>query len=299
LFDILLVLFDKLLALFDILLVLFDILLVLFDILLVLFDILLVKYGYWQSGGGERLYLTQEGCMGIDIKTLTESNREAWNEALAFHRKARGNALHDGFAGLEFTAFDRDCDDVLIAKLSGIDLTGKTIAQLPCNNGRELLSLMRFGAKEAVGFDISDAAVSEARELAEVSGLNARFERVNILEIDEGYNGCFDFIFISEGSLQWFPDLDEYFGVVSRLLKAGGELLIFEIHPVAYLFETDFGPGGSGQGIDGPGGTGPDSAGPDSSGPGGGVSYFEKGPYSYRDGLDYIGGEKYEAKTCY
>ena len=27
--------------------------------------------------------------------------------------------------------------------------------------------------------------------------------------------------------------------------------------------------------------------------------YFEKGPYNYQDGLDYVGGVRYEAKSCY
>ena len=42
---------------------------------------------------------------------------------------------------------------------------------------------MRFGAKEAIGFDISDVAIDEAKQLAEISGLNAKFERVSILEM--------------------------------------------------------------------------------------------------------------------
>jgi hypothetical protein len=28
------------------------------------------------------------------------------------------------------------------------------------------------------------------------------------------------------------------------------------------------------------------------------ISYFEKGPYSYKNGLDYIGQTAYEAKEC-
>ena len=200
-------------------------------------------------------------------KNIEEKNREAWNEALQYHQKARNNVLQKGFAENDFTVFNRDCDDVLIEKLKMINLSGKTIAQLPCNNGRELLSLMRFGAKEARGFDISDLAIAEAKQLAEISGLNAQFERVNITEIDGKFNNYFDFIYISEGSLQWFPDLGEYFSVISRLLKKNGEVLIFEIHPCAYILEHK-------------------------------TSYFDKGPFSYKNGMDYVGGIQYEAKEC-
>ncbi|MCL2496696.1 MAG: class I SAM-dependent methyltransferase [Clostridiales bacterium] len=217
--------------------------------------------------------------MDINLKTITESNREAWNEAITYHRKARKNSLHNGFKNPDFTALNRDCDHVLIDKLNNIDFSGKIISQMPCNNGSELLSLMKFGATEAIGFDISDAAVSEAEQLAEIAQLNAKFIRTNILEIGAEYNGYFDFIYISEGSLQWFPDLGEYFSIVSRLLKRNGSILIFEIHPFAYLFENGFDP--QKQNFNQA------------------ISYFEKGPYNYADGLDYVGGVRYAAKECY
>ncbi len=211
---------------------------------------------------------------------MFESNRTAWNEAMAYHSRARGEALQNGFENPDYSVFDRDCDGVLLDKLAGIDLAGKTIAQLPCNNGRELLSLARFGgAHEAVGFDISDAAIEEARVLSAKAKLNARFERTNILEIGDEYNKRFDFIYISEGSLQWFPDLGEYFSVVGRLLKSGGKVLIFEMHPFAYFFETGF-----------------DAANPDFAAL---TPYFDKGPYNYKGGLDYVGGVEYEAAPCY
>lgn len=215
----------------------------------------------------------------MNEKNIFESNRFAWNQALKYHQKARNNSLQIGFEDSDFTVLDRDCDDVLINKLNDFDFTGKTIAQMPCNNGRELLSLMKLGAKDAVGFDISDTAILEAEQLAGIAKINAKFVRINILEISEEYNDCFDFIYISEGSLQWFPDLTEYFSVVSRLLKPNGSILIYEIHPFAYFFENGF--SFEKQNFE-------DA-----------ISYFEKGPYNYKDGFDYIGGVQYEAKKCY
>ena len=215
----------------------------------------------------------------MDNGKMFEINREAWNEATAYHQKARKSSLQIGFANPDFTTLNRNCDEVMIEKLEKIGLEGKTIAQLPCNNGRELLSLMRFGATKVIGFDISDVAIAEAKELAEISGLNAEFERTNILDIGQEYNGYFDFIYISEGSLQWFGDLDAYFAVVSRLLKPEGIILIYEIHPLAYLLEL--------------------ASSDEKRIFNGVISYFEKGPYSYRDGLDYIGGTTYKAKKCY
>ena len=72
-------------------------------------------------------------------KETCEKNREAWNEAMLYHQKARNNSLHEGFKNSDFTTLDRDCDEILFGKLNEIDLKDKLIAQLPCNNGRELL----------------------------------------------------------------------------------------------------------------------------------------------------------------
>ncbi len=216
---------------------------------------------------------------GMNDKDVFESNRTAWNEAMGYHQAKRKDDLHIGFKDPKFTTFTRDCDAVLLERLNDIGIAGKTISQMPCNNGRELLSIMRMGAESAVGFDISDAAVEEARLLAEAAMLDAEFVRTDILEIDDRYNGTFDLIYISEGSLQWFPDLHAYFSVVSRLLKENGEILIFEMHPFAYLFENGF--------------EFEEHNFNDMT------SYFEKGPYHYPDGLDYVGGTSYKAKECF
>jgi SAM-dependent methyltransferase len=208
-------------------------------------------------------------------KEILEKNREAWNEALLYHQKARNNSLQNGFKNPDFTTLNRDCDDLLIKNLEKIDLRNKIIAQLPCNNGRELLSLMKFGAKKGFGFDISDVAISEANDLSKISGLNAEFTRINILDIDDSLNNTIDFIYISEGSLQWFSSLKDYFKIISKLLKQNGKLLIYEMHPFAYFFETE------------------KEISLDNF-----LSYFEKGPYSCKNGLDYVGETKYEAKEC-
>jgi SAM-dependent methyltransferase len=208
---------------------------------------------------------------------VIEKNREAWNEALGYHQKARNNSLQEGFRDQNFTTFNRD---FLIEKVKEINLQDKVIAQLPCINGHELLSLAKFGAKKGIGFDISDIAIAEAKELASISKLNVEFFRTNILDIGDTFNNTIDFIYISEGSLQWFSSLTDYFRIISKLLKQNGKLLIYEIHPFAYFFEQidDYGKEITLDDF---------------------ISYFEKGPYSYKSGLDYVGQTNYEAKECY
>lgn len=212
-------------------------------------------------------------------KDLFESNRAAWNQAAVYHQRAFNHSLHIGFRDPEFTTLKKQRDSVVNEQLKKIDFSGKTISHIPCNNGRELLSLMRLGAKEGVGFDISDAAILEAEELAGIAKANVKFVRTNALEIDETYNAYFDFIYISQGSLQWFPDLNAYFSVISRLLKKDGRIIIFEIHPFKYFFENGF--NFQEQNFDKL------------------TSYFEAGPNHYPKGLDYFGNVEYEAEECF
>lgn len=213
-------------------------------------------------------------------ENIFESNRAAWNQALEYHQKARKEHLLEAFQDPNFTVYGGAYyGDILTKKIEDIGLEGKVIAHIQCHNGRELLSFVNSEVKEAIGFDISDIAISDAEEFAKISKKNVQFIRTNILEIDNKYNDYFDFIFISEGALQWFPDLNEYFSVLSKLLKKGGCLLISELHPFYYLFENK---------------SGDEKEWGDEL-----LSYFEKGPYNYREGLDYMGGKIYDSKEMF
>jgi hypothetical protein len=109
------------------------------------------------------------GSQKMEIDTIINNNRQAWNEAFKYHQWARDDKLFNGFLDPDFSTFDRECDKILISEIQKINLNGKIIGQLPCNNGRELLSLMKFGAKEGIGFDFSDIAIDEAKKLTEIS----------------------------------------------------------------------------------------------------------------------------------
>nr|HPI32382.1 hypothetical protein [candidate division Zixibacteria bacterium] len=103
-----------------------------------------------------------------DTKRITEANRRAWNEATPLHQRHRTVDLRAKFAEPGYSCLD----PIETAKLLQIGLAGQRVAQLCCNNGREILSLVNLGAAEGVGFDISDAAIAEAYE-AGLLGKNA------------------------------------------------------------------------------------------------------------------------------
>ena len=73
--------------------------------------------------------------------------------------------------------------------LRSIDMEGKTVGQFCCNNGRELLSLVKCGkAAKGIGFDIAENQVAFANEKAKELSLPCTFEAANVYDIDENGN---------------------------------------------------------------------------------------------------------------
>jgi len=217
-------------------------------------------------------------CLIMNYKKITEANREAWNEVTPIHQKNRKENLKELFKQKGFSTLDK----IITDKLMNIGLDGKSAGQLCCNNGRETLSLLNLGVKTAVGFDISDEAIKEARELAEIAGLKCGFVCSDVYDIAPDHFGKYDLIFITIGALSWLPDLHRFFGIVSKMLKPRGELVIYEQHPFLYVFATE----------------GDDEYDPEIPNKIA-FSYFRKEPWADDCGIDYIGKTTYDAKTNY
>jgi SAM-dependent methyltransferase len=118
-------------------------------------------------------------------------------------------------------------------------LTGKAVAQLSCNNGRELINCKEAGAGRCVGFDISDEFINQGHQLAAaVAGVPVEFVGTSVYGIPEHLDSTFDIVYVTVGALGWLPDLRAYFEIVARLLKDGGHLFIYEMYPVLNMFDA-------------------------------------------------------------
>lgn len=169
----------------------------------------------------------------MERRNVTEQNRLAWNEATLKHQQAR-KKLDDKILQPEYIDFD----DLFISYVDKHNLVkDKHIAHVCCNSGRETISLKRMRAISVTGFDISDEAIKEAIELSILVNEPCKFVRTDIYEIDKRYNKQFDLVVITAGALVWMPDLSIFFQKVSNLLKKGGMLLIYEIHPYLWLLD--------------------------------------------------------------
>ncbi|MDD5065803.1 MAG: class I SAM-dependent methyltransferase [bacterium] len=218
--------------------------------------------------------MVKEHKKKLSLKKITQANRSAWNEVHPVHQKKWQKDFRKLFRDAKYTTLD----DIESARLKKIGLKGKKVGQLCCNNGRELISLMKLGAREGVGFDISDEVIREARELAFISGRNCKFIRTDVYDIGKEHYGQFDLVYLTSGALTWLPDLKKFFLLIAKMLKKNGSLMIYELHPFVNMLACEYE-----EGFQDPLKIA--------------YSYFKKEAWIDNRGIDYIGKSVYQSRT--
>jgi SAM-dependent methyltransferase len=143
----------------------------------------------------------------------TEHNRRAWDE---IHRQ-RAEAL----------AGERGLPSPVRHALA--DLTGKRVLHLQCATGESSAELAELGAV-VTGVESSGQALEAARE---------RWPSILWVQADpqalpgELRRGRFDLVYSGLGSLARIENLDAWTQSVAAALRPGGDLLLYEEHPVA------------------------------------------------------------------
>jgi hypothetical protein len=107
-------------------------------------------------------------------KQITTANRAAWEQAAPIHHKHNQAKLVESYSKPGFT----DLDAVETERLEALGVAGKDVAQICCNNGRELLSIKNMGAARCVGFDGAQGFIDQARELAVAAGLDVEWPQI-------------------------------------------------------------------------------------------------------------------------
>ncbi len=210
-----------------------------------------------------------------EIQQFTDANREAWNAAASVHAAQHYEGLLEGFKQPGYSSLHRPFETQWL--LDRIGLTGKSVAHLCCNNGRETISLRNLGAARCVGFDISQEFIRQGQDFNTVAGQDVEFCCSSVYDIPAQYDRQFDLVYITVGTFGWMPDLKACFDVISRLLRPGGHLFVYEMHPMLNMFdetkrrnplEVVY-------------------------------SYFKTVPHVFTQGLDYFTGTPYESEPLY
>lgn len=142
----------------------------------------------------------------------TEQNRRAWDEV---HRR-RAESMADRL-GIPETVRERLPE-----------LEGKHVLHLQCATGESTAELLERGAL-VTALDISAEALAVAREKAP----HAVLVQADVHELPlELRRGRFDLVYTGGGVLVWLHDLDVWAVGIAGALRPGGELLLYDEHPV-------------------------------------------------------------------
>lgn len=139
----------------------------------------------------------------------TEENRRAWD---AVHR----------------VQTEPDVLPELVARTLG-DLKRKKVLHLLCGSGEATAAIAELGAV-VTGVDPRPAALEAARE---------RWPKILWVDADpqdlprQLLRRRFDLVYSGEGVIDGLTDLDAWATGIATVLRPGGELLVFDDHPVA------------------------------------------------------------------
>ncbi len=170
----------------------------------------------------------------VDTTKITECNRRAWDASATLHGSGQGwERLVADLARPDFSTLDA----TLTEHLQAIPLKDRTVVQVGCNNGRELLSVCSLGARSGLGIDQSAEFLKQAEKLGAIAVRDVTFLRADIYALPDDVPKGFDIALITIGVLNWMPDLPRFFAIVADLLGPAGTLLIYETHPVLDMFD--------------------------------------------------------------
>ena len=158
-----------------------------------------------------------------DRRYYTDANRAAWDEVAPLHAQQNLEKLLEAFALPGYSSLDEHCH----APLMEIGVQGKSVAQICCNNGRELLSMKNLGAGRCVGFDASAPFIEQARQLAKAAGHeDVSFVAADVYDVPKFQDATFDIVLSTIGVLSWMPDLPAFFGVAAGLTNRADIFLL-------------------------------------------------------------------------
>jgi len=176
--------------------------------------------------------IIMDATNSMNVTQRHQDNRTAWNEAAQFYEK---NVDED-------IAFLRGGGKNLrppeLVSLRDLRMWCKRAIHLQCAAGGDTLSLWNQGAAEVVGLDISEKMIQAARRKSDALNAPALWFCCDILEAPRELDGTADLVYTGRGALYWIMDIAAWGQTVARLLKPGGQLYVFEGHPLDWVWDV-------------------------------------------------------------
>jgi SAM-dependent methyltransferase len=168
-----------------------------------------------------------------DVSAMHAANRSAWDQAAERYEGWLAEAI-ELIRGGGTNLFGAE-----VELIGDLHRRCARAIHLQCAGGRDTLSLWNLGADEVVGVDFSPRMLDIAARLSAATGAPARWVLSDVLDTPHELDGTGDLVYTGRGSLIWLQDLDAWAAVVVRLLSPHGRFVLFEGHPVEWLFDVD------------------------------------------------------------
>ncbi|HET7169670.1 MAG TPA: class I SAM-dependent methyltransferase [Candidatus Limnocylindrales bacterium] len=185
------------------------------------------------ADGDERHIRPATTAERADVRGMHRATRAAWDQAAE---------RYEGWLDEAIALIASGGTNLLPPELELIgDLHGRCrrAIHLQCAGGRDTLSLWNLGAEEVVGVDYSPRMLDLARRLSDAVGAPASWIEADVLDTPTELDGSGDLVYTGRGSVIWLQDLDAWASVVRRVLSPTGRFILFEGHPVEWLFDVD------------------------------------------------------------
>jgi SAM-dependent methyltransferase len=160
-----------------------------------------------------------------------QRNRVAWEVASQKHVREYQELLSQARTESSLTTHELDLLRPLLA-------ASPTVVHLQSGHGLDDIALVAAGARQVVGVDFSQVAVTAAQRRAEELEAPCRYV---VAELPGAplRDECADLVYTGKGALIWLPDLRAWALDVARLLRPSGCLFVYEAHPAVPLWTLD------------------------------------------------------------
>jgi SAM-dependent methyltransferase len=169
-----------------------------------------------------------------DPIALHAANRESWEMAAdgsyLRNRDTRLSTLREGQSTL--TPVEHDI-------LAPLCRAAEVTVHLQCADGRDTISLSRLGSRHVIGVDIAPSMLDLARFYAGELSITADWVCCDVLEVGQQVAQHADVVYTGKGALMWVHDIVCWAQAIRSILRPGGHLVVYDLHPVACLFRQD------------------------------------------------------------
>jgi SAM-dependent methyltransferase len=159
-------------------------------------------------------------------------NRAHWDELAHVHGQ---DAYYDAASLVRGASSLTEVETAAINAVTE-DVAGLRICHVQCHIGFDSVTLARLGAR-VTALDFSAASLAKCAELAQRCGVDIHLVEADACDPPEALHGTFDIVYAAIGVLCWIDDLDQWMSAMHRLLRAGGHLVLVELHPIYLMID--------------------------------------------------------------